>query len=306
MRNLKRILILGASGFIGKALSLRLSDQYEVVAFSRKSDSELTKVNNIRAVTGNFSTIEDFRELLTNVACVIHLISTTVPGDDTSNIPKEIEENVIPTVKLLEDMVRYGVPKIIFASSAGTVYGETGEKINNIHSSLNPHCSYGVQKVVIEEYLKFYGLRYGLDYRIVRISNPYGLGQDSKKPQGLIPILIRKLENKEAITVFGNGNNIRDYIFLPDLIDGITSVIRYDGQERIFNLGFGKYYSICDVIKMVEDVENKKFVSIHESAERFCDVHQSLVDMNESHIKLKWFPQTDLKEGITLTLQAMP
>lgn len=276
---------------------------YDIIAFGRKKESELSKINNITMVTGNFSNIDDFRDLLVDVSCVIHLISTTVPNDDTSCIPKEIEENVIPTVKLLEDIIRCGTPKIIFASSAGTVYGETGEAVNDIYSALNPYCSYGVQKGIIEAYLRFYGVKYGLDYRIVRISNPYGVGQRKEKKQGLIPILVNHLIHDEPITIYGSGNSMRDYIFMPDLIDGIAKVIDYKGQQRLFNLGYGRYYSVLDVIQIIEKIVGKNFPDKNMVENRFCDIERSYVDMSQSHWELGWFPKTDLREGIQSIFQ---
>ncbi len=298
-------MILGASGFIGKALSLKLAAENEIIAFGNYQSDELRGISNITNVVGSFAEIQDFSSLLEGVDSVIHLISTTTPNDNTEQIPLEIEENVIPTVKLLEDMVRCGTKKILFASSAGAIYGETGGEVNDITSAPNPYCSYGVQKAAIEMYLRFYGIRYGLDYRIMRISNPYGMGQDTKKMQGLIPIFVRKLINNEPITVFGDGMNMRDYIFLPDLIEGIVSVLKYAGKQRTFNLGFGKYYSIYEVIELIEKVGQKNFVSIYTTASRFCDVHQSYVDMKQCQSELNWSPGTELVEGIKLIFEAV-
>lgn len=302
---MSKILILGSSGFIGKALALKLAEKNKIVAFSRNFADEFLGIENIATTVGSFEDIKDFSAVLDGVDCVIHLISTTVPSDDTEQIPAEIEQNVIPTVKLLESMVHCGVKKILFASSAGAVYGETGERVNNIHSALNPYCGYGVQKAIIEMYIKFYGIRYGLDYRIMRISNPYGVGQDSKKVQGLIPIFVRKLINEEPISIFGGGENMRDYIYLPDLIEGIIKVMEYAGDQRVFNLGYGTYFSINEVVSLIEEIGEKKFVSVNNSARRNCDVYQSYVDMEQCHLELNWFPDTDLRKGIARTLEAI-
>ena len=301
---MSKILIFGASGFIGKALTLKLVTEHKIVAFSNNPANELHNVKNIQTIIGSFTEISDFTELLSGIDCVVHLISTTAPSDNTKHIPDEIVNNIVPTVRLLEDMVSCGVKRIVFASSAGAIYGETGTLVNNIESPPNPYCSYGVQKAAIEMYLKFYGVRYGLDYRIMRISNPYGVGQNPEKMQGLIPILVRRLIDNKEISVFGDGKNMRDYIFLPELIEGIGSVLKYKGTQRIFNLGFGTYYSIYEVIKMIEEVGNKRFVAINTLNSRFCDVKQSYVDMNQCHLELNWFPKIGLKEGIALTLEA--
>ncbi len=301
MSNTMKYLVLGANGFIGKNLLMKLAEHNTVIAFDRVFSGDFIKHRNVITCEGDFTALESFDNLLENVDCVIHLISTTVPSDITANIPLEIEKNIIPTVKLLESMVRKNVKKIIFASSAGAFYGETGDRLNTSDSAPNPYCSYGVQKAVIEQYLRFYGVRYNIDYRIMRISNPYGCGQDPKKVQGLIPIFLKRLIVSEAISIYGDGNNLRDYIYVPDLIDGIISVLNYSGNVRTFNLGLGEYYTINQVIEMIEYITGLKFTKIIHEKARFCDVVSSIVDMSTSHRELEWMPKTRLHEGILET-----
>ena len=116
---MSKILIFGASGFIGKALTLKLVTEHKIVAFSNNPANELHNVKNIQTIIGSFTEISDFTELLSGIDCVVHLISTTAPSDNTKHIPDEIVNNIVPTVRLLEDMVSCGVKRIIFASSAG-------------------------------------------------------------------------------------------------------------------------------------------------------------------------------------------
>ena len=295
---MSNILILGASGFIGKNITCALAEEHNITAFDCVSAPEFDKFNNIKMIQANYTETEAFDKYLENIDTVIHLISTTVPCDDTSHIPDEIRNNVIPTVRLLESMVRVGVKKIIFSSSAGAYYGETDSRINTTATMPNPYCSYGVQKAVIEDYIRFYGLRYGIDYRIMRISNPYGWGQNPNKMQGLIPIFINRLLKGEPISVFGDGENKRDYIFMSDLINAVIEICRYNGQERIFNIGYGEYYTINEIISMIEDISGKKFARIEHSDKRFCDVVSSIVDMTEAHNILNWKPAISIHEGI--------
>lgn len=154
---MKRCLVLGAGGFIGKALCRSLNGRYEITAFDRAYSAELEQLNNITQICGDFTTKTDFSDLMQGVDIVFHLISTTLPADETSHIREEILDNVLPTIGLLESMVKCGVRDIIFASSGGTIYGESGDRKNTVDSQLNPIRSYGVQKKVIETYLQFYG-----------------------------------------------------------------------------------------------------------------------------------------------------
>lgn len=302
---MKKILIIGATGFIGKSLTNLLSKDCHIIAYDKYIPTEVVRTDIVEYVLGNFTTENRFVDLLQGVDVVVHLACSSVPYDDTSVIEQEIKDNVIPTIRLLEALKDRPSTRLVFASSAGTVYGETGDIVNTANSATAPTCSYGVQKVVIENYIQFYGRRYGLNYAIMRMSNPYGVGQDSNKVQGLIPILIRQILNNKGITIYGDGGNLRDYVYLPELTEGIMKVISYPGPERIFNLGLGKYYSINDVVSAVEEITQKTFMDKSYVKKRFCDLKKSIVDYESSQIELNWHPSIDLYDGIRLTYNTM-
>ncbi len=302
---LKKILILGASGFIGKAVARELAESFDIRAFARKKTPDFDAYENIEPVTGDFAAVQAFDEILQDVDTVVHLICTTVPGDDTKRIPAEIQENVIPTVRLLESMVHRKVKNIIFVSSAGAVYGETGDLINSVSAPLNPRCGYGVQKCVIEKYLLFYALRYGLNIKIMRVTNPYGWGQDTNKMQGLIPIFINRLLKGEEISIYGDGSHERDYLFIEDLVQAVRRVIEYSGNEHIFNIGYGHYYSINQIVEYIEKIAGRKFKRINYVKSRFCDVHKSYVDIGHAQKILNWKPVISLETGIELTVSRL-
>lgn len=295
---MKTILVLGAGGFIGKSLVKSLKKRYHIKAFDRYHMPFYDEFKNVEQFIGDFKDISLVDRALRDTDIVIHLISTTIPTDVTIAIDKEIEDNIIPTVNLLNSMVKNKVKNIIFSSSAGTIYGETGDLVNGVNAIINPSCSYGVQKACIESYIKFFGYRYGLNYRIMRISNPYGIGQDNKKPQGLIPIAMNKLLNNEEITIFGDGSNMRDYIYLDDLIDCFEKVIEYDGDKHVFNIGFGAYYSINDILKLLEENLGQTFINKKYQPKRMCDVNRSFLDFESSQKELKWKPKVGINEGI--------
>lgn len=302
---MKKVLILGAQGFIGKSLVLRLKDEYNIIAFDRNNNLSHPQDTNNHFVAGDFVSRANFDDLLDGVDKVIHLIATTFPNDDTKNIDIDVMQNVVPTLRLLESMVRCNVKEIIFASSAGTVYGETGDSINTVFSSLHPQCAYGVHKKVIESYLDFYHLRYGINHKIMRITNPYGWGQDVHRVQGLIPILVNKMLKNEEIVVYGDGSNMRDYLFITDLADAFYKVLQYVGNDHIFNIGYGESFSINGVIELIENTFNKKFVKINYEKRRFCDVNKSFVDLKSTQEKIGWQPKISLEEGIRLTIDKL-
>lgn len=299
---MKTVLVMGAGGFIGKSLCKELSQKVKVRAFDVYDIEEFADIDNIEMVIGNFVSDQDFSDILYGVDEVFHLISTTLPTEDTSNIPREIEQNIIPTVRLLESMVKNNIKDIIFASSGGTIYGETGNHMNYVTDPLNPICSYGVQKKVIESYLQFYGLKYGINYKIARISNPYGLGQNPNKPQGVIPIFINRLLNNQDITIYGDGTNERDYIYMDDLIEALIKLSVYKGTSDIFNIGFGQAHSLKEIVEIIERLSKKKFKNINYQPMRNCDVSKTILEVKPSQELLNWEPKIEMEQGIGMIL----
>ncbi len=295
-------LVLGAGGFLGKNLCKQLVKEYRVIAYDLKGSPELCEIDNLEMIEGNFVETHDFSKILKNVDKVFHFISTTIPSEDTSHIDKEIMENVIPTVRLLTSMVECGVKEIIFASSGGTIYGETGDHINKITDKLNPICSYGVQKKVIESYLEFFGVYHGINYKIVRISNPYGIGQSPQKPQGVIPIFIYRLFSNEPITVYGDGNSQRDYIYMSDLVDALIKVAKYNGSKHIFNIGSGQAHTLHEIIEIIAMQSGMNFSDIMYKDIRKCDVSKTLLDITETQNELNWKPIVHVNKGISIVL----
>lgn len=299
---MKTILILGAGGFIGKNLCHHLAKNHHVIAYDLNMVPELMDQENIQLIQGNFVLEDNFTALVDNVDIIYHLISTTIPAEDTSHIVREIEQNVIPTVRLLEAVKESNVQNIIFASSGGTVYGEKGTHCNEIEDRLKPICSYGVQKKTIESYFELYGHIYNIPYRIARISNPYGLGQDPSKPQGIIPIFINRILSGQPIKVFGKGENKRDYIFVQDLLEALEQLGDYDGEQHIFNIGHGDSHSIKEIIQLIEQESGKSFVNIEYVDERKCDVSNSILDIERTKEELNWSAEKSLEDGIQFIL----
>lgn len=295
---MKTCLIMGAGGFLGRSLCQELLNEYNIVAFDRFFPEELRELSGcIRLIEGNFVDTTDFSNILEGVDIVFHLISTTVPSEDTSAIDIEIIQNVVPTVRLLESMARVGTKEIVFFSSGGTVYGE-GKCAHKTSDELRPICGYGMQKRTIESYIEFYANYYGFGYKILRISNPYGIGQDPSKPQGIIPIYVYRLFNEMPITVFGDGNTERDYIHISDLMHQIHNLLEYSGEEHVFNLGTGKGHTINQIIELIEKFSGKDFIKIDYLPQRKCDVSKSVLDVNATNQATNWHPEISLEKGI--------
>ncbi|MBS5800267.1 MAG: NAD-dependent epimerase/dehydratase family protein [Clostridiales bacterium] len=291
------ILVTGGMGFIGRNLTGILTNQGHKVRILDLQGQEDNLPINCEFIEADFNSEIDYTTILKEIDVVFHLISTTVPGIAEQNKVFDITSNVGGTLKFLDAIIASQVSKLIFISSGGTVYGEaTSDTVSELHET-NPICSYGIHKLTIEKYLYYYHVKYGLDYQIIRLSNPYGKGQDGKKGQGIIPIFANHLKEKEPIQVFGDGNIVRDYIHINDVVNALVKFVSYKGNERIFNLGTGRGTSILEIIETLQVCSGIE-ATIEFIPNRSIDVKRNVLDITKIRKEIDWNPEISLEEGI--------
>ena len=187
-----KIILLGAAGFIGTNLIAELSkdpnNEITIVDRDLRYFKPIINLNipNLNIVESDLSMNTDYEKLVATQDLVYHLISTTVPSTSNRSISEELKANVILSANLLDACVTQKVKKIAFISSGGTVYGAGLNFPINEKDPTNPITSYGIQKLCIEKLLYLYNYMYGLDYRIIRLSNPYGPYQ---RPDGRLGVI---------------------------------------------------------------------------------------------------------------------
>ena len=251
------MILLGGAGFIGTNLMLALAkdpeNQITVVSRKRSSFAEpdAAHFSNIRFVECDLVEEPDFPTLLAGQDVVYHLLSTTVPTTSNLQIAQELNANVVHSAGLFEACAACGVKKVIFFSSGGTVYGKGKTCPLQEDTPADPITSYGIQKLTIEKLLYLYHHMYGFDYRIIRLSNPYGPYQRPNGVLGAVTTFTYKALAREPITVYGDGSVVRDFIYIDDAIRGILSIVDGDAPDRLFNLGSGHGTSIREVLDTI-------------------------------------------------------
>lgn len=254
-----KIVLLSGCGFIGTNLALKLSEEKQnYITVVGSNEEHFTSIkrqcrSNICFKKGSFDLETDFDSQVRGQDVVYHLASTIIPGTSNLHIPDELNSNVVVTAKLLDACVRQKVKRVIFFSSGGTVYGKKGSYPINEDMVTYPITSYGIQKLVVEKMLYLYRYQFGMDYRVIRISNPYGPYQRPNGRLGVITTFVYKALTDGIIEVYGDGSVVRDFIYIDDAIKGVIKIANGENDYRIFNLGSGKGTSVNEVIELIRD-----------------------------------------------------
>lgn len=302
-----KILVLGAAGFIGTNLCQQLcgdKDNYVIAYDCSMPALERLKntisSDNIKYVDGHFEMKDDYVSLTRDVDVVYHLISTVVPGTCNQGIAEEFMSNTVVTVKLLDACVINKVKKIVFLSSGGTVYGKIAEVPVKEDTPLNPISSYGIQKLTIEKLLYLYHYMHKLDYRIVRLANPYGRYQNPNGVQGVVTTFVYKALNNEPVRLYGDGSVVRDYIYVEDAVKAIIQIATYNGEQKIFNVGTGVGCSVKEIITAIENTLQLK-MDIDYQPGRAVDVPVNILDISRFTEEIGAMQYISLEEGILKT-----
>lgn len=307
---MNNILILGAAGFIGTNLTLELVKEPEnkITAFDR-AEADFSNIlrsaaENVSVAHGMFDVNSDFEAITKNQDVVYHLVSTTIPGNANQHIAEEMVANVVATVKLLDACVKNKVREVVFLSSGGTVYGKENEVPLNESASTYPISSYGLQKITIEKLLYLYEYLYGLDYRIVRLANPFGPYQRPNGVLGVVTTFVYKILKEEPIVVYGDGSVVRDFIYIDDAIRGILNIANTPTDKKLFNLGSGNGTSIRQVIETISSVLHKEPIVEYRSG-RKADVPVNILDIGLYESIFGELKPMTFEVGIKCTAQFM-
>lgn len=297
-------LILGGNGFIGSHIAkILLKNDYNVKILS-DFKSGISNIEDIVAeieiIKGNFLDDTIIKKAVKDADSVFYNIHTTLPQSSINNPIYDVESNVIGTINLLQHLVHSDVEKIIFASSGGTVYGETTSVPVNEDAPTNPICPYGISKLAIEKYIQYFNYVYGIDYTIFRYSNPYGEGQYPSRGQGVISIFLSEIAKGKSPIIYGDGSMTRDYIYIKDLAEVNLLAISKKSKHHVFNVGSGKGTSLNDLINMMSKVVGKTIIPKYVNP-RKGDVSEIVLDITRIKEEYGWEPKTSLVEGIRTT-----
>ncbi|MFZ4585539.1 MAG: NAD-dependent epimerase/dehydratase family protein [Acidimicrobiia bacterium] len=306
-----RVMVTGGAGFIGSALVDRLlAEGSEVDAVDDLSNGSLANLADARAVGSrkfSFHRLDIRSPAIADLIAhrkpqvVFHLAAQSDVRQSMAKPQHDAEVNVIGTINVAEGCVKAGVRKVVFAASGGSLYGTPEDFPVREGAQQRPLSPYGVSKKAAADYLHYYREVHNLEYTACALANVYGPRQDSSGEAGVVAIFTEKLLNKERPTIFGDGEQARDFVFVDDVVDAFVRAAE-KGGGLLVNIGTGNETSVQQLFDSLARLTGFKDPARY-APPRLGEVQRSALDPGRAEIHLGWKPWTGLDEGLGRTIE---
>lgn len=300
-----KVLVTGGAGFIGSHIVDRFIDEGDEVVvvdnLSTGSESNLNpRARFYRIDIQNPDLEEVFQKERPD--CVSHQAAQIDVRLSVADPILDARINVIGTINLLQNCVKYKVKKVLFASSGGAIYGEQEIFPAPEDHPLRPLSPYGITKLVAEHYLHYYKITYGLDYVSLRYANVYGPRQDPYGEAGVVAIFIQKMLNGGQPVINGDGEQTRDFVYVEDVARANSLALKGNTRENIFNIGTGIETSVNQIFYNLKEMINPAIKEVH-GPQKTGEQRRSVIDPLRAKRVLGWEPGVRLSEGLKNTVR---
>jgi len=226
----------------------------------------------------------------------IHLAAQADVGTSVERPDYDAEVNVLGTLQVLESARRHGT-HIVFSSTGGAIYGECqGQAAED--APRQPISPYGISKLAAEEYLAGWNRLFGSKHVALRFANVYGPRQEASLEGGVVAIFLERLAAGEESTIFGDGEQTRDFIYVGDVVDGVLAATGHEGG--VYNIGTGVETSVTELHRVCRRVTGIEREPVYEEA-RPGDIGRSVIDPSLASRELGWRAEQSLEKGLELT-----
>jgi UDP-glucose 4-epimerase len=208
--------------------------------------------------------------------------------------------NVLGFLNLMQNAVKYKVKKVIYISSGGVIYGQPKKMPPSEDYAFDPESPYGVTKMVGEYYVRYYAKIHGMKFTALRYSNVYGPRQNPHGEAGVVAIFSSRLLKNDDCTIYGDGKQTRDYVFVGDVVDANVLVLE-KGDNQSFNIGTGLTTSVNQLFSMIAKIASYKKKPIYIEA-RKGELLENYLNAEKAKNILGWKPKTSLEEGLKATV----
>ncbi|MFN3884814.1 MAG: NAD-dependent epimerase/dehydratase family protein [Rhodocyclaceae bacterium] len=294
--------VIGGGGFIGTNLCRHLRDRVARLRAFGRSKGFAAALDGIDWINGDLADTIAVANAVEGADVVFHLASTSTPASSNVDPAADLVGSVRNSLNLLEACRAAGVGRVVFASSGGTVYGIPELIPTPESASTQPITAYGITKLAVEKYLYLYEYLYGLEYRVLRIANPYGPYQLALKSQGVVAAFLRRALHHQPLEIWGDGRVTRDYIFIDDVVAAFERAATHEGTGRIFNIGSGQGLDLNGIVAAIAQLLGRQ-PQVRYLPPRRVDVPVSVLDVRLAARELGWQPQTPFAQGLAKTAE---
>ena len=300
------ILVTGGAGFIGSHLVRHLLAKGEQVTALDNLSTGLAENLPPEAKLVEMDILdEDLPKVVATGAfdAIVHLAAQTMVDTSIKNPLLDTRENLLGTVQVLEAARAANVKRVIFASTAA-VYGDVKEDdlpVREAQATL-PLSFYGLSKLSVEKYLEMYENLYGMEYVVLRFANVYGERQGDGGEGGVISIFAKAVAEGRDITIYGDGEQTRDFVYAGDIAEGIWAALRTEEVNAAYNLSTQTETSLRELVSLLAEIRGREIVPKY-GAEREGDIYKSMLSNNRARRGLDWQPVTTLAEGLRRTYE---
>jgi len=299
-----KILVTGGAGFIASHITDALVNEgHQVVVLDDLSSGFEKNVNpKAKLVVGDICDKELVEKLFSEEK--FDLVNHHAAQMDVRRSVKDpafdANTNIIGTINLLQNAIKYKVKKFMFASTGGAVYGEQTYFPADENHPTQPRSPYGISKLAVEKYLYFYNAEFGLNYTILRYANIYGPRQNPFGEAGVVAIFSTKLLKGEQPIINGSGEQTRDYVFVGDVVKANLLTLN-DTANDIYNVGTGIETNVNQLFHKLNSIIKANKEEKHGPAAP-GEQMRSVITSEKLFKKFGWKPSTTLDEGLKLTV----
>lgn len=297
---MSRVLVTGGAGFIGSNVAkLLVKEGYEVIVLDNLVTGYLENVaalKSVRFVQGDVRDADLVSKLMDGVEAVFHLAASVGNTRSIENPVEDSEVNIIGTLRVLEAARRAGVSKIVCSSSAA-IFGELKQLPIREDHPTEPDSPYGVSKLAQEKMCLAYSKLYDLEAVCLRYFNVYGVNQRYDAYGNVIPIFARHMLLREPLTIFGDGEQTRDFVDVRDVARANLLAARAHGVSGAFNVATGKSITLNQLVAQLRETAGEN-LAIEYAPPRKGDVLHSRADIKAAQEVLGFEPNVDMPEGL--------
>ncbi len=307
---MKRVLVTGGAGFIGSHLvDALIARGVSVTVLDDLSTGKRENIAHhdarVNFVEGSVSDPDVVIHAAEGADIIFHLAAV-------ASVPKSIDypiethqTNTTGTLAVFDAARKLGISKVIYASSSA-VYGDLPDMPKTEMSECCPKTPYGLHKMIGEAYAKLYHDLHGISSVGLRFFNVFGPRQDASSPySGVISIFKERLENGKPITIYGDGETTRDFVYVADVVASLVVAAEINNGLDVFNIGTGKETSLKTVVAALEKALGVT-AEVSYQEERVGDIKRSVASIQKAQKELGWQPQVTFEEGIAQLVQNKP